>query len=177
MGRQLGDIRVVLVFGVVEVDGDDLVVPALVVGHGHDADGAGPQDAEGRHRLLAQHEDVERITVRAVRLRQKAVVGRVVDGAVQDTIESQKPRLLVELVFHLRALRDLDDRGEVMLDVRAQGNIVPGVEGHGSCQGVRPAGLVCSCLNSGTKHGWGMARAKQVPQINPCHAWHNVGFQ
>src|SRR6266849_1328838 len=130
VGGQLGDVVVVHVLGIIDVDGDDLVVAALVVRHGQDADGARPQHAQGSHGLLTQHEDVEGIAVLAVRLRDEAVVRRVVHGAVQDAVNAQEPGVLVQLVLHLRALGDLDDGGEVLLDAIAEGDVVPGVDGH-----------------------------------------------
>jgi hypothetical protein len=53
-----------------------------------------------------------------------------VHGAVQDAVDAEKSRLLVELVLDLGALGDLDDGGEALLDPRAQLDIVPGVNGH-----------------------------------------------
>src|SRR5438445_143021 len=107
--------------------GDDLVVLALFVAHGHDADRARAQDAERHHRLLTEHKHVERVAVLAVGLREEAVVRRVVHGRVQHAVQPQQARALVELVLHLRALGDLDDRAEVTLDVVAQLDIVPRV--------------------------------------------------
>src|SRR5207302_529974 len=48
-------------------------------------------------------------------------------GRVPHTVQPQQARALVELVLHLRALGDLDDRAEVMLDVVAQLDVVPRV--------------------------------------------------
>src|SRR5205814_7348649 len=70
---------------------------------------------------------VERVAVRAVGLREEAVVRRVVHGRVQHAVQPQQARALVELVLHLRALGDLDDRAEVTLDVVAQLDVVPRV--------------------------------------------------
>src|SRR5206468_3844823 len=85
------------------------------------------EDAEWHHRLLAEHEHVEGVAVLAVGLRQEAVVRRVVHGGVQHAIEPEQARALVELVLHLRALGNLDDRAEVTLDVVAQLDVVPWV--------------------------------------------------
>ena len=66
----------------------------------------------GMHRLLAQDEGVERIAVVAVGAGDEAVVGRVVDGAVEHAVEPQQARFLVELVLVLAAHRHFDDRRE-----------------------------------------------------------------
>jgi hypothetical protein len=48
--------------------------------------------------------DVEGIVVVTIGLRQEAVVGGIVDGAVQHAVEEEQARALVQLVFHLGAL-------------------------------------------------------------------------
>ena len=70
------------------------------------------------HRLLAEHQRIERIAVVAERARDEAVIGRVVHRAVEDAVEPKEPRLLVELVLVLAALRDLDDDREGAVDQR-----------------------------------------------------------
>ncbi len=125
--RELGDVSIVGVFGVVDVNGDDLVVLPLIVRHGEDADGPRAQDTEGDHRLLTEHEDVERIVVGTEGLRQEAIVRRIVHGAVQHSVQPQEPRPLVQLVLELGALGNLDDGSEVRLDMLAQFDVVPGM--------------------------------------------------
>src|SRR5256886_16473715 len=100
--------------------GQEPVVPLCILR-------ARAQDAERHHRLLTEHKHVERVAVLAVGLREEAVVRRVVHGRVQHAVQPQQARALVELVLHLRALGDLDDRAEVMLDVVAQLDVVPRV--------------------------------------------------
>ena len=97
---------------------DDLVVDALLVAHPHHADGARLDDRQRVDRLLAEHQRIERVAVVAERARDEAVVGRIVHGAVEHAIESQEAGLLVQLVLVLASLRDLDDDGEGLLDVR-----------------------------------------------------------
>src|SRR5690606_7804403 len=46
----------------------------------------------------------------------EAVVGRIVDGAVEDAIQAQQPGFLVELVLVLAAFGNLDDDGERRCD-------------------------------------------------------------
>src|SRR5262249_7617364 len=87
-------------------------------------------DAERYHLFLPQHEGVEGITVLAKRLRQEPVVGGIVHGAVQNPVHAQEPGLLVQLVFHLRALGDLDDHGEMVRDALPEGDVVPRVRSH-----------------------------------------------
>src|SRR5207302_3293560 len=95
--------------------------------HRHHADRPGSQDAERDDGLLPENQDVERIVVEAIGLRQKAVVRRVVNRAVQHPVEPQEARTLVELVLHLRAFRDLDDGSETTLDRVTELDVVPGV--------------------------------------------------
>src|SRR6185436_4814357 len=91
-------------------------------------------------RLLSEHQDVERIAVQAIRLWQEAVVRGVVDRTVQDPVDPQEARGLVELVLHLRALRNLDDGPEAGLDGVHQLDVVPGVYHIRSSAARAPAG-------------------------------------
>jgi hypothetical protein len=85
--------------GIAHADRDDLVVDALVVAHAHHANCARLNDRQRIHRLLSEHQHVERIAVVAERSRDESVVRRVVDGAVEHAIQTEKSRLFVELVF------------------------------------------------------------------------------
>src|SRR5262245_42593967 len=124
--RQLRAVAVVGERRVVDADGDDLVVGALVVAHAHHADRARLDDRQREHRLLAQDQRVERVAVAAVAARNESVVGRVVHGAGENAIEPEEPRPLVELVLVLAALRDLDDDREAFGDRRfVDRNVVP----------------------------------------------------
>src|SRR5262249_21679687 len=127
MRRQVADVRVVRVLGIVDVNGDDLVVLTFFIAHGQYPNRARAQDTERHHRLLTEDQHVERIAVVAVRLWQEPVVRRGVHGRVQNPVEPEQAGAFVELVLDLRALGDLDDRAEVPLDVIAQLDVVPRV--------------------------------------------------
>ena len=63
--------------------------------------------------LLAENEDVERIVVFGVGLRDETVVRGIEDRGMDDAIDLEQAGRLVELVFDVGAERDLDHRGEV----------------------------------------------------------------
>jgi len=125
MGRQLPDRGVVAVFGVVGVDGDDLVVGLALVAHHHHADGAHLEDGQGHDRLLAQHQDVQRILVGAVAAGDEAVVGRIMDARKEHTVDADHAAGFIEFVFYFGAFGDLDDGREVFRQLVAVGQIVP----------------------------------------------------
>jgi hypothetical protein len=73
---------------------------------------------------------MKRIAVPAERPRDEAVVGGVIDGAVEHAIEPQQSRLLVQLVLVLAALGNFDDdRKPVGDDGLVDVTVVPGVHG------------------------------------------------
>ena len=88
----------------------------FLVAHPHHADGARLDDRQRMHRLLPEHQRVERIAVVAERARDEAVVGGIVHGAVQHAVEPQQAGLLVQLVLVLAALRNFDDDRKRCLD-------------------------------------------------------------
>jgi hypothetical protein len=77
-----------------------------------------------------QHEDVARVAVAGQRLRDVAVVARVVHRGGHEAVDEHRARLLVDLVLdRVGAHRDLDDDVAVVGDVLAGGDAV---EAHGS---------------------------------------------
>jgi hypothetical protein len=130
--RVLGQLRDVLEVrhrGIVRMHGDDLGVLLVAVDHVHDADRARLHDAQGDHGILSENEDVHGIAVVPVGAGNEAVVGRVVDRAVEDPVEVEESRRLVQLVLGVAALRDLDDASQLLGEPVAELYVVPGV-GH-----------------------------------------------
>ena len=88
---------------------DDLVVAAGLVAHLEHADGA-HLDANAReHRVVEQHEHVERIAVFAEGLFEEAVVGGVDEARVEHAVEVDTTSLVVDLVLVAAALGNLND--------------------------------------------------------------------
>ena len=61
------------------------------------------------HRIIEQHQGVERIAVAAERVRNEAVVGRIRHGCEQSSIEVHAVRVVIDLVLVATSPRDLDD--------------------------------------------------------------------
>src|SRR6185503_19031609 len=128
--RQGVDVAVVRELRIVDVDGDDLVVLSAIVRHRDDADRAAADERERNERLLAEHQDVERISVSTVRLRDESIIRGIVDRRVENAISAEQARRLVQLVLDLRALRDLHEREEVVAEVGPPRDVVPWVHRH-----------------------------------------------
>ena len=128
--RQLLRLAEAVVLRVVHRHRQHLVVLLAAVDHRHQADGTGLHQGQRGHRLLAQHQDVQRIVVFRQGLRDEAVVGRIVDRRVEDAVQLEQPRFLVQLVLDARPHRDLDDRRELGGQMLSGSHVVPGV-GHG----------------------------------------------
>ena len=101
---------------VAHADSDELVVEPLLVAHAHDANRAGFDDRERHHGLLAEHQGVERVAVFAEGPGDEGVVGGIVHGAVEYSVELQQARFLVELILVLAPRRHFEDDGECLLD-------------------------------------------------------------
>ena len=131
VARKLRDVAELRIGRIIDMDGDDLVVGHPIIEHAHQADGARAHHGERYHRLVAEHQHVERIAVLAVGARHESVVRRVDDRAVEDAIDAQEAALLVELVFHARATRDLDHDVEPLVrGVRVDLEVVPWMGRH-----------------------------------------------
>ncbi len=127
---ELVDVMVAVELGVIDVDGDDFVIHLVLVFHGHQADGAGGDEAEGGDGFGTEDEDVEGVAIVGEGLGDEAVVGGVVDGGVQDAVELEEAGFFVELVFVGGAKGDFDDGVELRGEESVAGrDIVPGGDG------------------------------------------------
>ena len=127
VGGQLGNIRIQMIGGVLEGDGDDLLIQVAAVLHGDDADGEAAHQTHGANGLAAQHQHVQRVAVIGPGTGNEAVVGGVVGRGVEDTVQPQHTGILVHLVFVLGALFDLDDRPEILGLYPRRRDIMPNV--------------------------------------------------
>jgi hypothetical protein len=109
---------------------NNLVVGCAGVDHGHDADGAGFDERQRLNGLLAEDQDVERIVVFGVGLRNESVVGRIEDGGVDDAVHFEQAGGLIQFVLDVGAEGNFDDRLEVARDILAGRNVMPSVD-HG----------------------------------------------
>ena len=127
---QLMNIVAVPELGIADGNADQLVIELVLILHDHQADDAGLHEGQGIDRFGSQHEDIEGIAVVGEGLGNEAVVGGIIDRRVEDAIELQKARFLVELVLVGTPHRDLDDRLDDPLILLIPGrNVVPGVRG------------------------------------------------
>jgi len=123
--RKVASFDVLAKFGVVGGHGDDFVVAGAAVDHGHDADGAGFDEGKRLDGFLAEDEDVERVVVFGVGLRDEAVVGGIEDRGVNDAVNFEQTGGFVEFVFYVGTEGDFDDGLEIAGELLAGGNIVP----------------------------------------------------
>ncbi|KPJ80768.1 MAG: hypothetical protein AMJ58_07635 [Gammaproteobacteria bacterium SG8_30] len=109
----------------VDRHGHDLLVGTGLVLHEQRADRPAADDGPGHHRHLADDDHVHGVAVLGQRVRHEAVVAGVVHRRVQEAVDAQDARLLVELVLHRHApLRDLDQDVDVARRVLADRDLV-----------------------------------------------------
>ena len=115
-------------FGVVGGDGDDFVIGGAAVDHGHNADSASFDEGEGLNRFLAKNENVQRVIVFGIGLRDEAVVCGIEDGGMDDAIDFEQAGRLIEFVFEIGTERNFDNGLEIAGDIFAGRNVVPRVD-------------------------------------------------
>lgn len=109
------------------MDRDNFIVLFVLVDHLHHTYCLRSHDAEGRNLKLSENEHVQRVMIVTISPRQESVVSRVVDRAVENTVDSQKTGLFIQLVFDRGADRDFDHAVEDHWDLGSQFDIMPGV--------------------------------------------------
>src|SRR5205823_15066352 len=115
-----GDARIIREGGI-DRNGDQFLVAAVLVLKEQYADRPDPNNAARNERRPRDNQRVDRIAIGRARVRNEAVIGRVAHWRVQDPVDEQGARDLVELILHrLAADRYLD------YDVDIVGWIVPG---------------------------------------------------
>jgi hypothetical protein len=124
--RQVGQLADVVVEGIQLVDrhGNNLFVNAVFIFHQQRADRAAAYDGARRDRDLRKHHTITWIAIFRERVRDETVVCRIVHRGMQEPVDEQGARHLVEFVFYRHAaLRDFDYRVDVVRRIAAGGNL------------------------------------------------------
>lgn len=127
VSRQLVDVGVHIVIGIVEGNGNDLFIIMPVIDHGDHTDGIGAYQCQRLQRFGADEQHVQRVTVIAVGTGNKAVVGGIVGGGIQDTVQHQIARFLIQFIFILTALGNLHNAKEIIGCDALGRNVVPNI--------------------------------------------------
>ena len=127
VGGQVHQVLDVVVGGIGEGDGDDLLVVLSPVQHGDVSNGVTAHQGHGVDGLRAHHQHVQGVPVVAVGPGDEAVVGGVVGGGVEHPVQDDKPGFLIQLVLLLAALGNLNDRHEVLGLDAAGADIMPDI--------------------------------------------------
>ena len=93
------------------MNGDNFVVHLALIKHFHYANRFGAQNGKRQNRFLPQHQNIQRIVVVAVTLRDKPVIGRIMHGAVKNAVDLKQAAGLVQFVFDIRTAGNFDNRG------------------------------------------------------------------
>ena len=124
---QFVDVVIIVIRGVFERNGDDFFVQRTAVYHLDDADRIAIDEGHGINRFPAEHQDVQRIAVFRQRAGNETVIGGIYSRGIQDSVQLQKPRFLIEFVLRLAAFGNFDKRFETARGDPLFGNIVPDV--------------------------------------------------
>ena len=127
MAGELTEVCIDVVGRLAEGDGDDFFVGLAVVHHVYYAYRIALHERRGQDRFAAQNEHVERIAVVGERARNKAVTCRIYGGSVQNSVQFEHSGGLIQLVFTLGTLLDLDITHKIVGFYAFFRNIVPNI--------------------------------------------------
>ncbi len=92
-----------------------LGIGAGFIGHHQHAKRSATHDYARQQWYRGQHQHIDRITVFRQRMRNIAVVGRILHGRTHEPIDENSAAILIDLVFDRVALhRDFDDDVEII---------------------------------------------------------------
>ena len=111
---ELIDVFVLIVVGIVEGNGDNLLVVSAVVDHGDNSDGVCSYKSHRLERLGAEKKNVKRVSVVAVGSRNESVVCGIVGRGIEDTVEDYKSCFLLELVFFAASLGYFNNADKIL---------------------------------------------------------------
>ena len=104
---------------------DQFFVAAMLVFQVQHADRAGAHHATGNEGRARDHQRVQRIAIGRKRVRHEAVIGGIAHRRMQDAVDEQRARCLVEFILHrFAASRHFDDDVEAFGRIVANGNLV-----------------------------------------------------
>ena len=81
----------------------------------------------GTHRILAEHQYVERVMIFGQRSRNEPVIGGIKDRRIEHAVHSNQATSFIEFVFDIGPEGNLDYRIELMRDLITGTEIMPGV--------------------------------------------------
>src|SRR5690606_2820430 len=87
-------------------------------------------DAAGEGRLVDHDQNIKRVVVLKVGLRDEAVVAGVMERTVQHTVKLDDPGTLAVFVFVAAAFGDFDHRVDNIRGLRARRKLVPEMDCH-----------------------------------------------
>jgi hypothetical protein len=90
------------------------VVLFALVDHGHEPNGVRVDDGQRHYRFLGEHQHVEGIVTLGQRLRDEAVVRRVLDGRIEHAILADQAALFIELILDAGAEGNFDHALELL---------------------------------------------------------------
>lgn len=102
---QLAHIVVGVIRRVLKRDGDDLLIQAALVQHGDHPDGIAAHQAQGLDDLTGEHQHIQRVVIICVSAGDQAIIGGIMRGGIEDAVQNQMARFLVQLVFLLLPFR------------------------------------------------------------------------
>jgi hypothetical protein len=115
-------------FRVTRRNRDDLVILLALINHRHQTDGAGVNDGQGDHSLLAQHQHIQRIIIFRQSLGNEAVVRRIVNSGVEHAIHLDEPTVFVQFIFDAGARWNFDNGVKLSRQFVSGRYIVPRME-------------------------------------------------
>ena len=124
---QFAHIVVGVVGRVLKRDGDDLLVQAALVQHGDHADGIAAHQAQGLDDLTGEHQHIQRVVIICVSAGDQAIIGGIMRGGIEDAVQNQMARFLVQLVFLFAPFFDFDYSDKIVLGNAGRGNIMPDI--------------------------------------------------
>lgn len=94
--------------GIVGGDAENLLVRALLIPHFQDTDGTCFDDAAGDCWVGHQNEDIKRVAIEVVGLRNVAVIKRIKQRRIEHSIKFENARFLANLILVRAPFRDFD---------------------------------------------------------------------
>ena len=107
---------------------DDFVVLFALINHFHNADRLSPHDRQRQNRFLSQNQNIQRVVIIAVSLRNKPVVGRIMHRAVKNAVNFKQAAQFIQFIFNIRAAGNFNHRGYHFGEVFPAADAVPWVQ-------------------------------------------------
>ena len=127
MFRKLADIKHIIIVGIAQRYGNNLLITRIAIVHFKHANCATLNQRHRLNSLRAKNKNIQRIPVISIGARNKTIIRRIMRRSVQNAVKAEHARRLIQFVFVFSAALDFDNSHKAFRRNQCRINVMPNV--------------------------------------------------